>query len=296
MEVNGRLTPGRVALVHDFLIDIRGAERVFAAICDLWPEADVFTAVYDERGTEGRFAHRRITTSFLQRLRPTSRDLPPAAPALPLRGRELRPHRLRHDRLVVERLGARGHRGRRRRSRLLLPQPVPLRLERPRGHAGRPRAGQPGGAARALQPLAPVGLDRRAARRPLRGQLAHHPAPDRPLLQPGRAGAPSAGRDDPLLARRGRRGLPGRVGAHAAQAHRRRGRGVQPAPAGRSSSSGTDRTPAACAGWPVRRSASRDASPTSASRICSSGAGRSWSRRPRSSGSPRWRPRPPAAR
>ena len=37
----------RTALVHDFLLDLRGAERVFAAICDAWPEADVFTAVYD---------------------------------------------------------------------------------------------------------------------------------------------------------------------------------------------------------------------------------------------------------
>ena len=42
--------------IHDFLLDLRGAERVFAAICDAWPDADVFTAVYDETGTEGRFA------------------------------------------------------------------------------------------------------------------------------------------------------------------------------------------------------------------------------------------------
>ena len=48
----------RVALVHDFLLDLRGAERVFAAMCDAWPDADVFTAVYDEEGTEGRFADR----------------------------------------------------------------------------------------------------------------------------------------------------------------------------------------------------------------------------------------------
>ena len=57
----------RVALVHDFLLDLRGAERVFAALCDAWPDADVFTAVYDARGTEGRFAARRPRTSFLQR-------------------------------------------------------------------------------------------------------------------------------------------------------------------------------------------------------------------------------------
>jgi hypothetical protein len=60
----------RVALIHDFLLDLRGAERVFAAICDAWPEADVFTAVYDEAGTEGRFAERNVRTSFLQRLQP----------------------------------------------------------------------------------------------------------------------------------------------------------------------------------------------------------------------------------
>ena len=55
----------RIALVHDFLLDLRGAERVFAAICDTWPEADVFTAVYDPKGTEGRFEARHPQTSFL---------------------------------------------------------------------------------------------------------------------------------------------------------------------------------------------------------------------------------------
>ena len=49
----------KIALVHDFLLDLRGAERVFSAICDTWPEADVFTAVYDPKGTEGRFEARR---------------------------------------------------------------------------------------------------------------------------------------------------------------------------------------------------------------------------------------------
>jgi glycosyltransferase involved in cell wall biosynthesis len=77
------MAAGRVALIHDFLLDLRGAERVFAAICDAWPDADVFTAVYDERGTEGRFADRAIHTSFLQRLRPTSRTFRPLLPFYP---------------------------------------------------------------------------------------------------------------------------------------------------------------------------------------------------------------------
>src|SRR4051794_6910768 len=86
----------RVALVHDFLLDVRGAERVFLALCDLFPEADLFTAVYDERGTEGRFADRRPTTSFLQRMRPDARTFrallplyPYAMEALDLRGYDL---------------------------------------------------------------------------------------------------------------------------------------------------------------------------------------------------------------
>jgi len=90
------MQPRRVALVHDFLLDVRGAERVFLALCDLFPEADLFTAVYDERGTEGRFADRRPATSFLQRTRPNARTFrallplyPYAMEALDLRGYDL---------------------------------------------------------------------------------------------------------------------------------------------------------------------------------------------------------------
>jgi glycosyltransferase involved in cell wall biosynthesis len=70
--------------VHDFLVDLRGADRVFLAIADIWPDAPIYTAVYDEQGTEGRFAHRDVRTSFLQRVRPsasTFRSLLPLYPA-----------------------------------------------------------------------------------------------------------------------------------------------------------------------------------------------------------------------
>ena len=86
----------RVALVHDFLVDVRGAERVFLALCEMFPSADLFTAVYDEQGTEGRFADRSVHTSFLQALRPTARTFrallplyPSAMESLDLRGYEL---------------------------------------------------------------------------------------------------------------------------------------------------------------------------------------------------------------
>ncbi|HEX2234350.1 MAG TPA: glycosyltransferase [Thermoleophilaceae bacterium] len=80
--MNGR-PDVRMALVHDFLLDLRGAERVFLAMCDLWPDADVFTPVYDPDGTEGRFEHRNIHTSPLQKLRPTARTFRVLLPFYP---------------------------------------------------------------------------------------------------------------------------------------------------------------------------------------------------------------------
>jgi glycosyltransferase involved in cell wall biosynthesis len=47
---------------------MRGAERTFAAIAELYPESPIFTLLYDAEGTDGRFSGRSITTSPLQRL------------------------------------------------------------------------------------------------------------------------------------------------------------------------------------------------------------------------------------
>ncbi|MGH2866709.1 MAG: glycosyltransferase [Solirubrobacteraceae bacterium] len=80
---NQSSSASRVALVHDFLLDVRGAERVFLELCEMWPEADIFTAVYDEHGTEGRFAGRNVNSSFLQRLRPSARTFRALLPLYP---------------------------------------------------------------------------------------------------------------------------------------------------------------------------------------------------------------------
>ena len=70
-------------MVHDFLLDVRGAERVFLELCEIWPQGDIFTTVYDEHGTEGRFAHRNVHSSFLQRLRPSARTFRTLLPLYP---------------------------------------------------------------------------------------------------------------------------------------------------------------------------------------------------------------------
>ena len=37
----------RVAIVHYWLIGMRGGEQVLEAICRLYPDADIFTLFYD---------------------------------------------------------------------------------------------------------------------------------------------------------------------------------------------------------------------------------------------------------
>ncbi|MCW3015451.1 MAG: glycosyltransferase family 4 protein [Solirubrobacterales bacterium] len=73
----------RIALVHDFLVDVRGAERVFLALAEHYPDADIFTAVHDPVGMEHRFAGRTVHTTFLQRLRPTARTFRALLPLYP---------------------------------------------------------------------------------------------------------------------------------------------------------------------------------------------------------------------
>jgi glycosyltransferase involved in cell wall biosynthesis len=67
-RVNPDAPSERVTVVHDYLLVMRGAERTVAAIADLYPRAPIFTLLYDERGTDGRFAGRSVSTSPLQRL------------------------------------------------------------------------------------------------------------------------------------------------------------------------------------------------------------------------------------
>ncbi|MCX6393407.1 MAG: glycosyltransferase [Solirubrobacterales bacterium] len=82
-DTSGLRRHGRVALVHDFLLSLRGGERVFLALCDLFPEASVFSPVYNEAGTEGRFSERGVTTSYLQKLHPTSSNFRGLLPFYP---------------------------------------------------------------------------------------------------------------------------------------------------------------------------------------------------------------------
>ncbi|MBI2677103.1 MAG: glycosyltransferase [Candidatus Yanofskybacteria bacterium] len=58
----------RVALVHDYLNQYGGGERVLGFLCEMFPRAHIFTLIYDERLTGGAFRGRQIHTSFLQKI------------------------------------------------------------------------------------------------------------------------------------------------------------------------------------------------------------------------------------
>jgi glycosyltransferase involved in cell wall biosynthesis len=81
----------RVTLAHDYLLVMRGAERTFAAMADIYPDAPIFTLLYDEEGTNGRFAGRSITTSALQRLGSRQANFRRLLPLYPLAVKRLRP-------------------------------------------------------------------------------------------------------------------------------------------------------------------------------------------------------------
>jgi len=61
-------TDMRVALVHDFLLYPGGAERVLDALIALYPDAPVYTLLYDAEKMGTRYDHVDVRTSFLQKL------------------------------------------------------------------------------------------------------------------------------------------------------------------------------------------------------------------------------------
>ena len=58
----------RVALVHDYLIQYGGAERVLTEFANMFPKAPIYTLVYDAGATGHVFEGRDIRTSFLQKI------------------------------------------------------------------------------------------------------------------------------------------------------------------------------------------------------------------------------------
>lgn len=58
----------KTVLVHDFLVTLGGAERVLKELSEMFPEAPIYTLLYDEEAVGSVFPQERVRTSVLQRL------------------------------------------------------------------------------------------------------------------------------------------------------------------------------------------------------------------------------------
>jgi glycosyltransferase involved in cell wall biosynthesis len=70
----------RAAIVHYWLLNMRGGEKVVEALCRLLPDADLFTLFYDPERVSPLIRSRRVSTSFLQPFRKHYRSLLPLMP------------------------------------------------------------------------------------------------------------------------------------------------------------------------------------------------------------------------
>ena len=62
------VNPQRVAIVHDYLNQYGGAERVLEALHELYPHAPVYTSIYDAEAMPAAYRSWDIRTSWMQRL------------------------------------------------------------------------------------------------------------------------------------------------------------------------------------------------------------------------------------
>lgn len=73
----------KVALVHDYLNQMGGAERVVMAFHQLFPDAPIYTSIYDPQRVDPAFQKMDIRTSFMQKLPLVTRHHQPYLPLYP---------------------------------------------------------------------------------------------------------------------------------------------------------------------------------------------------------------------
>jgi glycosyltransferase involved in cell wall biosynthesis len=71
----------RIAIVHYWLLGMRGGEKVAESLCRMFPDADIFTLFYDPESVSDVIRSRRVTASYLNPLRRHYRNLLPLMPS-----------------------------------------------------------------------------------------------------------------------------------------------------------------------------------------------------------------------
>jgi glycosyltransferase involved in cell wall biosynthesis len=73
----------KVALVHDYLNQMGGAERVVIALHEIFPDAPIYTSIYDPARVDPAFQKMDIRTSFMQKLPLVTKHHQPYLPLYP---------------------------------------------------------------------------------------------------------------------------------------------------------------------------------------------------------------------
>jgi glycosyltransferase involved in cell wall biosynthesis len=73
----------KVALVHDYLNQMGGAERVLMAFHEIFPDAPIYTSIYDPARVDPAFRQMDIRTSFMQKLPFVAKHHQPFLPLYP---------------------------------------------------------------------------------------------------------------------------------------------------------------------------------------------------------------------
>ena len=87
------MEPRRIAIAHDWIVRMRGGEKCLEALCELYPDAEIFTLVHRPGSATSAIERHRIHTSFLQHV-PAARNrhqiflplFPPATASLRPKG------------------------------------------------------------------------------------------------------------------------------------------------------------------------------------------------------------------
>ena len=58
----------KVALVHDWLNGMRGGEKCLEVLCEMFPDADLYTLIYEKGKLSKIIESMKISTSFIQHM------------------------------------------------------------------------------------------------------------------------------------------------------------------------------------------------------------------------------------
>lgn len=74
----------KIAIVHYWLLRMRGGEKVIDALCEMYPQADIFTHAYDPEGVSDRIRAHKVTKTFISSLPRANKAYKSYLPLMPM--------------------------------------------------------------------------------------------------------------------------------------------------------------------------------------------------------------------